>query len=243
MKIKYLNEKTLFMIKSNANYIADEIVANKDMTIEDILTDDDLISESHLEIKDFKLDMSQAKGKEVITDLENIKRVYNNMRGLSDSRASEERLWTAYTLFDMYDYMQYRWPIRNERDLKNRYLFNYSAQRSLFRNGMSRLWWIGRVTYEQHRDDPYELTEFLVSKDQDYIESICGRNVFNNSQIIKATLSALLDSEKEGMRIDRKIVRTISEYMNLMAGTYLLDFMSYEEIYEKTKEKLLRIKG
>ena len=187
--------------------------------------------------------MSQENGKEALTDLENIKRVYNNMRGLSDSLASDERLWSAYTLVDRYDYMQYRWKINGENDLKNRYLFGYSAHRSLFRNGMARLWWIGRVTYDESRDDPYELTELLITRDQDYAENICGRNVFNNPKVTKATIAALLDVEKEGVEIDRFLVREIAKYMNLLAGTYLLDFIEYDELYNKAKEKILKIKG
>ena len=56
---------------------------------------------------------------------------------------------------------------------------------------MARLWWIGRLTYDSSRSDPYELTRFLC-QDQDYIESICGRNVFNNPIVGNATIAALL---------------------------------------------------
>ena len=121
--------------------------------------------------------------------------------------------------------------------MENHYLFNYSSQRSLFRNGISRLWWIGRITYDKTRVDPYELTKFLC-RDQDYIESICGRNVFNNPDVGFATLSALYDAEKEGVKIDRFIVREIGKYVNLLAGTYILDVLDKEEIYAKVRKKL-----
>lgn len=243
MKIKYLTEKGLMMVRSNTEHIAKEILTDKNIRISDLFKDDDIVSESAYDLPDFKLDMSQEKGREPLTDFENVKRVYNNMRGLSDSLASDERLWTAYTLVDKYDYMRYRWKVNSEKDLKNRYLFGYSAQRSLFRNGMARLWWIGRVSYDESRDDPYELTEFLVTRDQDYAENICGRNFFNNPKVIRSTIAALLDSEKEGVVIDRFLVREIAKYMNLLAGTYLLDFMEYDELYNKAREKIVKIKG
>ncbi|MDA3845972.1 MAG: DUF6339 family protein [Vallitaleaceae bacterium] len=242
MKIKYLTEKGLMMVRSNTQYIANKIVKEKNFNVIDIFQDADIVSESPYDLPDFRLDMSQEKGKEALTDLENIKRVYNNMRGLSDSLASDERLWSAFTLVDRYDYMQYRWKVNSENDLKNRYLFSYSAHRSLFRNGMSRLWWIGRVTYDESREDPYELTEFLISRDQDYAENICGRNVFNNPKVTKATIAALLDSEKDGIKIDRFLVREIAKYMNLLAGTYLLDSMDYDELNSKAKERILKLK-
>ena len=133
--------------------------------------------------------------------------------------------------------MKYRWDASSVSDLENRYLFGYSVQRSLFRNGIARLWWIGRFTYDEDRLDPYELTKFLC-KDQDYIENICGRNIFNNPTVGFATISALCDAEKSGVMINRDVVREMSKYVNLLAGTYLLDALSKEEIYEKIQRKL-----
>lgn len=198
---------------------------------------DNLIKETQFEINDFKLDMSQPDGKESLTDVENIQRVYNHMKFLSDSQASDERIWAAYTFSEFLDYMRYRWKASSISDLENRYLFGYSVQRSLFRNGVSRLWWIGRFTYDETRLDPYELTRFLC-KDQDYIENICGRNIFNNPNVGFATISALYDAEKAGVVVNRELVREVSRYVNLLAGTYLLDTLSEEEIYQKIQNKL-----
>jgi len=169
--------------------------------------------------------------------VENIQRVYNHMKFLSDSQASDERIWAAYTFSEFLDYMRYRWKASSISDLENRYLFGYSVQRSLFRNGVSRLWWIGRFTYDETRLDPYELTRFLC-KDQDYIENICGRNIFNNPNVGFATISALYDAEKAGVVVNRELVREVSRYVNLLAGTYLLDTLSEEEIYQKIQNKL-----
>ena len=48
------------------------------------------------------------------TDVENIRRVYNHMKGLSESQASDERIWVAFTLSEGLDYMKYRWMPENE---------------------------------------------------------------------------------------------------------------------------------
>lgn len=142
--------------------------------------------------------MSQPDGKESLTDVENIQRVYNHMKFLSDSQASDERIWAAYTFSEFLDYMRYRWKASSISDLENRYLFGYSVQRSLFRNGVSRLWWIGRFTYDETRLDPYELTRFLC-KDQDYIENICGRNIFNNPMLVLQPYLHYMMLRKQGL--------------------------------------------
>lgn len=237
MRIKYLTEDDLNAVKSNLSGILCDVIAEDGKSLNDFFGRDNLIKETQFEINDFKLDMSQPDGKESLTDVENIQRVYNHMKFLSDSQASDERIWAAYTFSEFLDYMRYRWKALSISDLENRYLFGYSVQRSLFRNGVSRLWWIGRFTYDETRLDPYELTRFLC-KDQDYIENICGRNIFNNPNVGFATISALYDAEKAGVVVNRELVREVSRYVNLLAGTYLLDTLSEEEIYQKIQNKL-----
>lgn len=237
MRIKYLTEDDLNAVKSNLSGVLYDVIAEDGKSLNDFFGRDNLIKETQFEINDFKLDMSQPDGKESLTDVENIQRVYNHMKFLSDSQASDERIWAAYTFSEFLDYMRYRWKASSISDLENRYLFGYSVQRSLFRNGVSRLWWIGRFTYDETRLDPYELTRFLC-KDQDYIENICGRNIFNNPNVGFVTISALYDAEKAGVVVNRELVREVSRYVNLLAGTYLLDTLSKEEIYQKIQNKL-----
>ncbi|RDU23233.1 DUF6339 family protein [Anaerosacchariphilus polymeriproducens] len=237
MKIKYMIEDDLNTLKSNLPGVFKEVVAPGGISINKMFSREDMIKNTPYEIDEFTLDMSQPKGKESLTDVENIQRVYNHMKFLSDSQASDERIWLAYTFSEFIDYMRYRWTANSVSDLENRYLFGYSVQRSLFRNGIARLWWIGRFTYDLNRLDPYELTKFLC-KDQDYIESICGRNIFNNPDVGVATVSALFDAEKNGKTVNRDVVRNMGKYVNVLAGTYLLDSLSREEIYNKVSKKL-----
>ncbi len=237
MKIKYIIEDDLNAIKANLPGILNDVVIHNEKSLESFLNKESVIKESPLEVDDFKLDMSQPKGKESWTDVENIQRVYNHMKFLSDSQASDERIWVAYTLSEFIDYMRYRWEATSVEDIENRYMFGYSIQRSLFRNGISRLWWIGRFTHDLSREDPYELTKFLC-RDQDYIENICGRNIFNNPEIGLATIAALKDAEDAGVLVNRETVRSIGKYVNLLAGTYLLDVMSKEDVYSKVCAKL-----
>ena len=237
MKIKYIIEDDLNAVKVNLSSVLHKVVLNKECTISELFGNNSFIKNTAIEITEFHLDMSQPVGKEPLTDVENIQRVYNHMRFLSDSQASDERVWAAYSLSEFLDYMRYRWPADNVKDIKNRYLYGYTPQRSLFRNGIARLWWIGRFTYDASRSDPYELTKFLC-KDQDYIETVCGRNIFNNPVIGNATISALSDAEKAGLTINRDVVRDVGKYINLLSGTYLLDALEQEDIYNKVCKKL-----
>ena len=204
-------------------------------SIQELFEDDKIIRDTSIEIEEFSLDMSSDNP--VSTDVENIRRVYNHMKGLTESQASDERIWVAYTLSEHIDYMRYRWMPKSSSDKIDRFFFNNTSKRSLFRNGMARLWWIGYNTYDASRVDPYELTSF-VCRDQDYINNILDIGFSSNATITKAVLASLVEAEKAGIKIERELVRNISQYVNLLGGIYVLDCLTFDEIYQKLKTKL-----
>ena len=55
MKIKYITEDELMMIKSNTAAIFKEVVQNKDKTLEEFFGDEHFIKDSSYEIKEFTL--------------------------------------------------------------------------------------------------------------------------------------------------------------------------------------------
>lgn len=239
MKIKFIAEEDLIIAKENYASICREIIMNNSTSLALLLRNDNIIKSSSIEIEEFHLDLSQSKPSD--TDFENIKRIYTHMKGLSESQASDERIWVAYTLSEGLDYMKYRWLPEHENDKFDRYFFkgpkDGNSKRPLFRNGFARLWWIGYHTYDSKRVNPFELTEFIV-RDQDYINNLLEIGFASNPIISKAVISALLDAEKNGVIVNRHLVRSISQYVNLLGGIYLLDCLSYEDIYCKIKKKI-----
>jgi hypothetical protein len=169
--------------------------------------------------------------------------VYENLKFLSDSQASDERLWAALCLGPFWKYVQYRWEINKKAtvaNIKQHYLFGYGPRRSLTRNAISRLWWIGRLTYDDTRTDPYELTK-LVCENSDYIMHILERNTSNNPMIIRAFLGAVLDARNEGMNINTDAVGELAKYLNLLGGIYILDCLKPERIHQKIIDKAREI--
>ena len=231
--VKFISEEALLEIKSNSGVLFNEVISGK-KTLQEVFDSEKIVRETNIPSDDFELDMSSDKPES--TDVENIKRVHKHMSALSDSQASDERIWSAYTLSVFADYMRYRWPAESETSMMNHYFFSYSPKRSLFRNGIARLWWIGHLTFDASREDnKYALTEYVCSK-QDHINLLLDINFGNNPNIVKAVIKALMDSEAEGVSVDREVVRKASEYINILGGTYLVDALPFETIYTKTKE-------
>ena len=95
---------------------------------------------------------------------------------------------------------------------------------------------IGHLTYDASREDnKFALTEYVCSK-QDHINLLLDINFGNNPDIVRAVIKALMDAEAEGIDVDRDVVRKTSEYINILGGTYLVDALSFETVYNKTKD-------
>ena len=237
--IKFIAEDSLLEIKNNHSLLYRSVVSTGKQTLEEAFGNDRIIRQTSMPADDFQLDMSAEKPE--LTDLENVKRVYKNMHALSESKASDERIWAAYTLSIFADYMRYRWYPESETAMMNRYFFSYSPKRSLFRNGIARLWWIGHLTYDPTRPgDKYELTEYVCRK-QDNINLLLDINFGNNREIVRAAIQALIDAEKGGQQVDRETIRQLSEYINTLGGVYLVDAFSYDMMYNKCVERLRKL--
>ena len=52
------------------------------------------------------------------------------------------------------------------------------------RNAVSRLWWIGRLTYDKSREDSYELTAVLCES-ADFITGFLERNISDSILLFK----------------------------------------------------------
>ena len=200
------------------------------------------IDTKYKNVGDITLDMTAEKGKEYLTEFNNVKSVYSALKFLSDSTASEERLWAALCLGPFYPYVQYRWgnSIQSAGGIKQHFFFERANRRSLTRNAVARLWWTGRLTYDETRDNPYELTE-LVCSHSDYIMHFIERNTSNSLHIMRPFLEAILGEEKKGITLNTDDAGELAKYLNLLGGMYVLDVMPEDWIKEKIIQKIHQI--
>lgn len=200
------------------------------------------IDTKYKNVGDITMDMSAEKGKEYLTEFTNVKSVYSALKFLSDSTASEERLWAAMCLGPLYPYVQYRWGkyLQSPNGIKQHFFFEGSNRRSLTRNAAARLWWTGRLTYDEKRSNPFELTEF-VCKHPDLLMHFIERNTSNNLHILRPFIEAILEEEKNGIILNTDDGGELAKYLNLLGGMYILDVMPEEWIKEKTIQKIYQI--
>ena len=237
MKLQFVSYDNLDVIKTNLPSIVDHFKYDSSEWINDELGINLLTDTKFTDVPDFVLDMSNEKP--FFTEAENAKRIYSNLMFLSDSQASDERLWAGLCFGPFWRYVKYRWDIDKKCTVSNvtqHFMFGFGARRSLTRNAISRLWWIGRLTYDETRTDSWELTRF-VCENTDNIMHILERNTSNNPQIIRPFLAAIIDARNNGITINTDIVGELSKYLNLLGGIYILDCLPEKKIYDKIYQK------
>ncbi len=183
------------------------------------------------------------------TDFENAVKIYDAFKGqLNPVQASDLRLW-AYLAHDTYwEYMRTRWAvdIASEEDeddvgrdkivsrIGSRYFFKASKGKAFVRQGIARLYWSAYLTYdENNKDNPYEMTEYFLSK-QDIFMVSTERSLARYKTLLLAALKVL----KENEDLKRADIRNYFLNLNQAGGVIVFDSLSAKDAYELAKRTL-----
>lgn len=196
------------------------------------------------QIEDFQLVMPETPGVETGKyDVENAIRLYSAMKVISDTQATDERLWAGLCHGDFWDYVHCRWKTvkmgqNPASTITSRYFLNNKdegTRLSLFANTVSRLWWLGRLTYDETRQDPFELTRYWETEFTTKLWMFHS-NYMGNPILVRGLISALIALENDGFAIKGRksnIYRQASQYLNVLGGTHIVDYFTEQEIKEK----------
>ena len=245
MKLYLVESTSLDTLKQNLPSLLTEFSKDNCDWIEEKLGKSPFIATKFPEIPQFSLDMTAEDPSK--TDGRNAEIVYENLKFLSDSQATDERFWAALCLREYWPFVRYRWNFEKKGitvgNIEQHVFFGYGGRRSLTRNTMSRLWWVARFTVDPdpNSDDPYRLTRFAC-ENADTVMHAMERNTSNSRSINRAFLSAILDArDKEGLIMNTDIIGNLAKYLNLLGGTYILDCLPEQVIYDKIMAKAREI--
>lgn len=168
-------------------------------------------------------------------DIENAKTLYTNLKAITVTQASDERFWSGLEHGQFWGYMRNRWGSYNTAGLKEssimtHFFFVHGSKKSMFMNTLSRLWWLAKLTYDETRGEPFELLDFFKTDFATKIMLFSSNGYFSNFKITSALLETLIEYEKDGNRAGRRLFTSLSEYLNVLGGIYILDYLEKEEI-------------
>lgn len=239
MKLHFLSRDSLKTLKETFEENVDNYSSSSNQWVYECFGNTSPFLEFKKDIPDFKLKMDSDNPKE--TDAYNSIIIYKNLMELNDMQASDERLWIGLTHGDFYEYMQYRWSRQEKASATNiyaRYFFAHGKRRSLITNSISRLWWIGKYTYEDSFENPFMLMDYFKTDFGTKSLYLFSSNFSSNDRICKALLIAVNNFEKNDIKVNRNVFKEVIKYLNILGGTNLLDYFSREELTEKIEDYL-----
>lgn len=206
---------------------------------------DDAFLPTKLTLKgDVALALPDGEGLE---DLENSVRVYKMLPDLTPVQARDPRLWTRLCHEEFWEYMRLRWDAgrhardsgRQTRYIQSHYFIAQSQSRALLRNGIARLWWYAHLTHDDSRENPFELTEMLLST-LDITQQVLERSLGRSHNILFGFLEFLLQCREDGLSLKREQIREIAKRLNMTGGVTLLDTLTAKEISALLREDFQR---
>ena len=93
------------------------------------------------------------------------------------------------------------------------------------------------MTYDENRKDPFELTKYLSMSGliTSAILPLFSNNYISNKEIFVGLITALQTLENEGYDTSnrKQMMVEATKYLNVLGGTYILDYFTSEEIEER----------
>lgn len=253
MKVRYISEQALAALKAGWKDFVPLFAEETNQPLIDALAERlngaSVLRETNYVFPDQPLLESKGSADE----LKNIEAVFDAMKDLPAAVAMDERLWAGIAIDLCWSYIRRRWDIeemfatQNEAvgtKIAEHVLFMHNPRRSFTRHAISRLWWLGKLTYDETEPDPYRRTR-IVTEDLGYVVDLFERNFSNNPNIAWQFVDAV-EAAREAVRAEGKVIlrgelRTLCKYLNMLGGVYILDAMPNTVIFEKIKTKAIAI--
>lgn len=179
-------------------------------------------------------------------DLENIKILYPALKELTESQACDERLWTGLCHSDFYAYTQARWSnprevnnMKKENYIKSRYFYSQDSKAKT-RHTIAKLWWLGKMLYDdQLPENPLHFVDTLGRKDMTTrISDVFTSNFSRNFHLLRPFLHVIDEYESNVKPMNQNYFRSLVQYLNIVGGLYVIDFLDEKDIEEKLKNRI-----
>ena len=196
--------------------------------------------------KESRIDASLPDLKHADGEYMNVVSFYTAMREkLTPKQASNPYLWAWLTHCYYWKYTHERWSKEemSEDMIKQRFFCSFQTKNpegnrvGFLRNAISRLWWFGYLTYQEDAQNPYELTELMLSN-SDLCQNVMERNFSMNREVTIGILRAIKEINDDPNMRDVGAVnngdhyewRPLCKYINRYGGVVLLDTLDREDI-------------
>lgn len=249
MKLYFMKKEVLDKLKDDLNIIYEKYFTEEDNKwIIDEYGEDAFVE--FKEIPDFELESLDSELKINEVEFNNAKILYKNLSFLNESQACDERLWAGLCHTTFYKYLRKRWgydtrDIKEARKeasaIKSRFFFSGGTRSGLFRNSISKCWWLGHNTFDSSKENSFEKLDIIGNND---ISTKISDIFYSYSFVANPTiLNGIVRMfkyfhDKDIIISPRKYVRPAIQFLNTVGGGVLLDYLSEEDIAKIMIDKI-----
>lgn len=195
------------------------------------------IKDTILEIEALpKLDVNLSK-------FENARILYESLRNMDCTMASDQRLWAWLAHVPFMGYMAKRWPVADQpKEKRAQYIAQHwfvgtQTGRSYLRHGIASLWWGTHMTYDENRDDPFELT-------REFFEFYRYTNILDGSlgksdSFMHSLLDFILNNSEYFAASKEKKVDALMRRLNFVGAYRILPALAEKNLRNILKESLM----
>ena len=202
------------------------------------------VRSSRLKVPDFLHLKTSTTPPPSSTDSANALIVYHELKELTLHQASDERLWVYLCHHVCPQYVCRRWlkkrPSNNDvaiREVRNH--FFAQGNRALIRdNGLSRLWWLGKIASDVAPESPDVFLTILLHR-QDVRSALIERpSVSMNTRVLKVIYEVMGEHWLNGSKLfEREKFRGWMRALNRRGGICLLDALPNETLINLVREE------
>lgn len=204
------------------------------------------IRESNLTAPDLNHQLAIDENRPSSTDVVNALVVYRALSELTPHQGSIERMWVYLCHSDCPRYVATRWLNRrpeNEEDAVRevRNHFFATGNRALIRdNGISRLWWLGKIAHDVDPENPREFLTILLHR-QDVRSALIERpSVSTNRRVLRGIYEVMREHWSNGGALfARETFRSWMIALNRRGGVVLLDALPDQDLGQLLREEAL----
>lgn len=245
MRLTYLSQEAIDDIKINYSKYKKYFKEESNDWFLECFKKNGWMHESRIQCENIELNMDENYN---VSDRKNVEILYEALRDLCPSIASDERLWAGMLFCQFWNYVKYRRKeeLENgtERDVLNSFFYMRGIKRSCFMNCLSRLWWTGYLLYDSSSNEHYKAVDLISEAAySSNIVLLSSNNFVSNKKLVLGVLDCISSRKQAGEKIGRYHFVEVNKYINCIGGVSLLDSMTREEVRDLANRRLNKLYG
>lgn len=171
--------------------------------------------------------------------------IYEAFEKLEPIQASDERLWTYLSHVDLYSYMIKRWyavykgTTKDSKDyILDHWFLISSAQSSLMRHALSRLWWSVYLSVDESRgENKYGLTKILFRQLDFPTRTLGTYKLGRHKEAVIGILEFIQENEELFKAKFEEKTRLITKHLNVIGGVKPISYYN-RNFFKSELEKI-----